>query len=47
MNSKYYLTWEEYKQQHPELADKPEAVIAPKIQRYEDVIFNFIIGLLM
>lgn len=47
MKSKYYTTWEEYKKNHPELEDKPEAVVAPKIEKYEDVMFNFIIGLLL
>ena len=30
MRSKYYTTWEEYKEKHPELADKPEEVVARK-----------------
>lgn len=47
MDSKYYTTWKEYKERHPELEGKPEAAIAPKIQKYEDVIFNFVMGLLM
>lgn len=47
MNSKYYSTWEEYKEKHPELEGKPEQVIAAKIEKYEDIMFNFMIGLLM
>lgn len=47
MNTKYYTTWEEYKEKHPELDGKPEGVIAPKIQKYEDIMFQFIIGLLL
>ena len=47
MNSKYYKTWDEYKKEHPELEGRPEHAIAPKIQKYEDVMFNFILGLLM
>jgi len=47
MNSKYYITWEEYKADHPKLEGKPEQAIAPKIQKYEDIMFNFIIGLFL
>ncbi len=47
MKSKYYVTWEEYKEKHPELKGKLEKVIAPKIEKYEDMMFNFIIGLLL
>lgn len=47
MNSKYYTTWEEYKEKHPELEGKPEKVIAAKVEKYEDIMFNFIIGLLL
>lgn len=47
MNSKYYLTWEEYKELHPELEGKPEELIAAKIQKYEDIMFNFVMSLLM
>lgn len=47
MKSKYYATWEEYKANHPELEGKPENVIAPKIEKYEDLLFNFIIGLVL
>ena len=45
LNSKYYKTWEEYKAEHPELEGRPEHVIAAKIKRYEDYMFNFIINL--
>lgn len=47
MNSQYYATWEEYLESHPELAGRPEEVIAPKITKYEDMMFNFIISLLL
>lgn len=47
MNSKYYVTWEEYKAAHPELEGKPDQAIAPKIQKYEDIMFNFIISLFL
>jgi len=45
--SKYYTSWEEYRKQHPELADKPEELVALKIQKYEDDLLNFFLGLLM
>ena len=47
MDSKYYVTWEEYLAQHPELEDKPAQAIAPKIQKYEDAMFVFIMDLLL
>ncbi len=47
MESKYYTTWDKYKEKHPELEGKPEKVIAPKIEKYEDTMFHFIIGLLV
>ncbi|KJR49255.1 hypothetical protein UF75_0333 [Desulfosporosinus sp. I2] len=47
MDSKYYLTWEEYLAEHPELEDKPTQAIAPKIQKYEDAMFVFIMDLLL
>lgn len=45
MNSKYYTTWTDYKQKHPELYQGIDHVIAPKIKRYEDSMFSFIINL--
>lgn len=45
INSKYYTPWDQYKESHPELPEAYEHVIAPKMQSYEDVMFNFIINL--
>lgn len=42
MKSKAYTDWEEYKKQHPEIADIPSAI---KLQPYEEQVTNFIIGL--
>ncbi|NLM45764.1 MAG: hypothetical protein GX200_03040 [Firmicutes bacterium] len=47
MESKFYLTWEDYKQKFPELEKRPEEAVAPKLQACEDAMFNFIVGLLM
>ncbi|WP_347491678.1 hypothetical protein ABDB91_18220 [Desulfoscipio sp. XC116] len=47
MNTKYYKTWEEYKAQHPEIEDKQAGVMAPKMQSYEDMMFEFVIYLLL
>lgn len=47
MDSKYYATWEEYLALHPELEGKPTQAIAPKIQKYEDAMFVFIMDLLL
>jgi hypothetical protein len=46
MDSKYYATWEEYLAEHPELEGKPAQAIAPKIEKYEDAMFTFIMDLL-
>ena len=47
MDSKYYATWEEYLALHPELEGKPTQAIEPKIQKYEDAMFVFIMDLLL
>ncbi|AKL96688.1 hypothetical protein CACET_c32440 [Clostridium aceticum] len=47
MNTKYYKTWEEYKAAHPELEERLEGVMGPKVQTYEEMMFNFIMALLM
>lgn len=47
MDSQYYATWEEYLAEHPELEDKPVQAIAPKIQKYEDEMFVFVMDLLL
>ncbi|HHX74484.1 MAG TPA: hypothetical protein GX699_06245 [Firmicutes bacterium] len=47
MEAKYYLTWEDYKKKFPELEERPAEVVAPKLQSSEDLMFNFIVGLLM
>ncbi|ARE89154.1 hypothetical protein [Clostridium formicaceticum] len=47
MNTKYYKTWEEYKAEHPELEERLEGVMAPKMQSYEEMMFNFVMALLM
>ncbi|MCR3923382.1 MAG: uroporphyrinogen decarboxylase [Firmicutes bacterium] len=45
IDSKYYTTWEKYKALHPELEGKPEHIIAPKIQHYEEQMIHFLINL--
>ncbi|MDT3701068.1 MAG: hypothetical protein RO469_16815 [Thermincola sp.] len=45
MQSKFYKTWEEYKAENPEITEKQEKVMAPKIQSYEDALFGFIMFL--
>ncbi|SDH50120.1 hypothetical protein [Desulfosporosinus hippei] len=47
MDTKYYTTWEEYLAEHSELEGKPEQAIAPKIVKYEDAMFTFIMDLLL
>ncbi|AKL94767.1 hypothetical protein CACET_c13020 [Clostridium aceticum] len=47
MDSKYYKTWEEYKAACPEINEALEAAMAPKVQKYEDALFNFILSLVL
>lgn len=47
MDSKYYVTWEEYLTEHPELEGKPTKAIAPKIEKYEDAMFTYILDLVL
>ncbi len=45
MNSKYYQTWEEYKAENPEITEKQEQAMAPKMQTYDEMLFSFIMFL--
>ncbi|MBB6217346.1 hypothetical protein HNQ80_003465 [Anaerosolibacter carboniphilus] len=47
MNTEYYKSWEAYMAVHPEIDDKIEKVMAPKVQQYEEMMFNFIITLFL
>ncbi|MBB6217329.1 hypothetical protein HNQ80_003448 [Anaerosolibacter carboniphilus] len=47
METKYYKTWDEYIKEHPEIDEKLIPVIAPKIQSYEEMMFSFVMTLLM
>ncbi|KPU43575.1 uroporphyrinogen decarboxylase (URO-D) [Oxobacter pfennigii] len=39
---KYYKTWNEYRETHPEVTGKAEKFAAPVLQSYEETIFRFI-----
>ncbi len=43
--SEYYTTWEEYKKEHPEIAD--ENLKTQKIQNYEEEMYKYILNLFM
>ena len=47
MNTQYYKTREEYLAEHPEVDEKMAAIIAPKVQGYEEMMFGFVMMLLM
>ncbi|MHC6178968.1 hypothetical protein ACYUJ6_03815 [Clostridium sp. JNZ X4-2] len=47
MKTEYYKTWEEYKTEHPEIDEKLEGKMAPKMQQYEEMMFIFVVNLLM
>lgn len=47
MDTKYYKTWEEYVAEHPEVDERLIPVMAPKIQSYEEMMFGFVMMLLM
>ena len=46
IKSKYYTSWIDYKQAHPELYQGKilDSVIGPKLDRYENLLFSFIIN---
>lgn len=45
IKSKYFTIWERYREKHLELEGRPEGVISEKIQKYEDIMFDFIMSL--
>ncbi|SFG16035.1 hypothetical protein SAMN05660649_00925 [Desulfotomaculum arcticum] len=47
MYTTYYKTWEQYLAVHPEIDEKQAKAMAPKMQGYEDMMFSFIMFLLM
>jgi len=47
ITSEYYQSWEDYKKDHPELEDKPWEIIGPKLEKYEDQLFQFVFNLLL
>jgi hypothetical protein len=47
METQYYRTWEEYKEDHPEVDEKLDDVMAAKMQPYEELMFGFVMMLLM
>jgi hypothetical protein len=44
INSKYFTSWEDYKEKHPELYPGIDDVIRQKIMKYEDGMFSFIMN---
>ena len=44
IKSKYFTSWADYKEKHPELYQGIDDVIRPKIMKYEDGMFSFIIN---
>ncbi|MEW9124469.1 MAG: hypothetical protein AB2421_17285 [Thermotaleaceae bacterium] len=47
MDTNYYKTWEEYKADYDEMNEVLEGAMAPKIEKYEDMLFNFILSLVL
>lgn len=47
VKTKYYKTFEEYKTEHPEIDEKQASAMAPKMQSYDEAMFNFIMFLMM
>ncbi|MBB6217339.1 hypothetical protein HNQ80_003458 [Anaerosolibacter carboniphilus] len=47
METKYYKTWEQYVAEHPEIDKRLANVMAPKMQSYEEMMFAFVMMLLM
>ena len=46
IESKYYHTWPEYRAEHPNMNPSLEPVMAPKLQSYEDMVFNLVFRML-
>ena len=47
MDSNYYNTWEEYKADYDEMNEVLEGAMRPKVEKYEDMLFNFILSLVL
>ncbi|MEY8764079.1 MULTISPECIES: hypothetical protein [Clostridium] len=47
MKTEYYKTWEQYKAGHSGINENVESEMAPKMQKYEEMMFIFVLNLLM
>lgn len=47
VNTKYYKAWEEYLAEHPEIDEKQAKAMARTMQSYEEMVFSFVMFLLM
>lgn len=47
MDTNYYKTWEQYKAEHEDIDENLEKAMAPRMQQYEEMMFQFIMNLLM
>jgi hypothetical protein len=47
METQYYRTWEKYKEDHLEIEEKLDDVMSAKMQPYEEMMFGFVMMLLM
>lgn len=48
METKYYQTWEEKKEEYLDnLDEKYEEIVQQKVQPYDEMFFRFVVNLLM
>jgi hypothetical protein len=47
IESKYYKTWEQYKAEHPEISEREEKAMAKRMQTYEEMMYGFVMFLLI
>ncbi|KPU42475.1 hypothetical protein OXPF_42600 [Oxobacter pfennigii] len=44
--SKYYIVWEKYEDQHPELFERNKSAMKDRFESYQDMMFDFLMSLL-
>ncbi|NLM45587.1 MAG: hypothetical protein GX200_02130 [Firmicutes bacterium] len=47
IESKYYKTWEQYMAEHPEISEREEKAMSSRMQTYEEMMFGFVMFLLI
>ena len=45
-NSKYYITWDEYLESHPDIDEKNAEAMRPRFEAYQEYMFNMVLTFL-